>query len=50
VVDAIVRVSALVEDLPEIAELDLNPILVHEQQATIVDARIRVGEFTTPTA
>lgn len=50
VVDAIVRVSALVEDLPEIAELDLNPILVHEHGATIVDARIRVGEVTAPSA
>ena len=28
-VDAILRVGALVEDLPQIAELDLNPILVH---------------------
>ncbi len=50
VVDAIVRVSALVEDLPAIAELDLNPILVHEQGATIVDARIRVAEATAPSA
>jgi len=48
VVDAIVRVSALVEDLPEIAELDLNPVLVHERHATIVDARIRVSEAITP--
>jgi acyl-CoA synthetase (NDP forming) len=50
VVDAIVRVSALAEDIPEIAELDLNPILVHERHATIVDARIRVSEVTPPSA
>jgi acetate---CoA ligase (ADP-forming) len=41
-VDTIVRVSALVEDLPQIAELDLNPVLVHASGVTVVDARIRV--------
>ncbi len=42
-VEAILRVSAMVDDLPQIAELDLNPILVHRHAATIVDARIRVA-------
>ena len=41
--DAILRVGALVEDLPQIAELDLNPIVVHTGGATIVDARVRVA-------
>lgn len=36
------RVSAMVEDLPQIAELDCNPFVVHEIGATILDARIRV--------
>ena len=40
--DLILRIGALVDDLPAIAELDLNPVLVHEHGATIVDARIRV--------
>ncbi|HET7112518.1 MAG TPA: acetate--CoA ligase family protein, partial [Pyrinomonadaceae bacterium] len=40
--DALLRVSAMVEDLPQIAELDCNPLLVHENGATILDARIRV--------
>ena len=40
--DVILRVGALVDDIPEIGELDLNPVLVHEHGATIVDARIRV--------
>jgi acetate---CoA ligase (ADP-forming) len=40
--DVILRIGALVDDIPAIAELDLNPVLVHEQGATIVDARIRV--------
>jgi acyl-CoA synthetase (NDP forming) len=41
--DVILRVGALVDDIPEIAELDLNPVLVHESGATIVDARIRMA-------
>lgn len=41
--DALLRVSALVEDLPQIAEMDLNPVIVHPDSATIVDARIRVA-------
>ena len=31
-----------VEDIPQIAELDCNPFVVHESGATILDARIRV--------
>ena len=47
--DVILRIGALVEDIPSIAELDLNPVLVHESGATIVDARIRViSSATTP--
>jgi acetate---CoA ligase (ADP-forming) len=42
-VEAILRVGVLVEDLPQIQELDLNPILVHEQGVSIVDARVRVA-------
>jgi acyl-CoA synthetase (NDP forming) len=42
-VDVILRIGSLVDDLPEIRELDLNPVLVHEEGVTIVDARIRVS-------
>jgi acyl-CoA synthetase (NDP forming)/GNAT superfamily N-acetyltransferase len=38
----LLRVAALVEDLPEVAELDLNPVLVGRRGATVVDARVRV--------
>jgi acyl-CoA synthetase (NDP forming) len=41
--DVIVRVGALVDDLPQIQELDLNPVLVHERGVTVVDARVRVA-------
>ena len=40
--DGLLRVSAMVEDLPQIVELDCNPFVVHETGATILDARIRV--------
>lgn len=42
-VDAILRIATLVEELPQIAELDLNPLIVHERGATIVDARVRIA-------
>jgi acetate---CoA ligase (ADP-forming) len=41
--DILLRLSALVEAHPEIAELDLNPVMALAQGAVIVDARIRVG-------
>lgn len=36
------RLSAMAEDLPELAELDLNPLFVTEHGATAADVRIRV--------
>ena len=43
--EMLLRVSRLVEELPEIAELDLDPFKAHEpgQGCTILDARIRVA-------
>ena len=43
VVDALLRVSALLEICPEIYELDLNPVKVLEDGIRAVDVRIRVG-------
>lgn len=42
--DLLLRMSRLVEELPEIAELDLNPLRAHEpgQGCSILDARIRI--------
>ena len=40
--EGLLRVSAMVEDIPQIAELDCNPFVIHETGATILDARIRV--------
>jgi len=41
--EGLLRLSAMVEDLPQIAELDLNPFVVHERGASILDARIKVS-------
>jgi acetyl coenzyme A synthetase (ADP forming)-like protein len=40
--DLIVRVSQLVSDFPEIAEMDLNPVFATKQDATAADVRILV--------
>ena len=42
--DLIQKVSQLVNDFPEILEVDLNPIFATEKGATAVDVRIVVGE------
>lgn len=46
--DVLLRVSALVEAHPEIAEMDLNPVIVHPVGAVVVDARIRLVRAASP--
>ncbi len=41
-VEIISKVSLLTQYLPNIAELDINPLLADENQVTAVDARIRI--------
>ena len=41
--DVLLRVSRLTDDLPEITELDLNPVIAGPDGAVAVDARIRVA-------
>jgi acetyl coenzyme A synthetase (ADP forming)-like protein len=42
-VDLVLRLSRLAEDLPGVAELDLNPVIALVDRCAIVDARIRIG-------
>jgi acyl-CoA synthetase (NDP forming) len=42
--DVLVRVGALVADIPEIAELDINPLIARTDGLYAVDVRIRVGK------
>ncbi len=41
-IDAIVRLSALCQHAPEIAEMDINPLLGNAKGVVAVDARIRI--------
>jgi acyl-CoA synthetase (NDP forming) len=45
--NVLVRVSALVETVPEIRELDLNPLFVRMSGVAAVDARIRVSRHAS---
>jgi acyl-CoA synthetase (NDP forming) len=40
IVEALVKVSQLVTTYHEIAELDINPLIVDDRAAVVVDARI----------
>ncbi len=42
-VDLLVRLARLAEDVPEVAELDLNPVLALSDRCIAVDARVRVA-------
>ena len=41
--DVLLRISALVEDHPHIAEMDCNPVMVSASGAVVVDARVKVA-------
>jgi acyl-CoA synthetase (NDP forming)/GNAT superfamily N-acetyltransferase len=40
--DILLRVSRLADDLPQVAELDLNPVIARPDGAHVVDARMRL--------
>ena len=42
IADVLHRLGRLVENHPEVAELDLNPVLASPQGCVAVDARIRI--------
>lgn len=43
VAQVLVSVSQLLADVPEIAELDINPLLANDEGAVALDARVRVS-------
>jgi acetate---CoA ligase (ADP-forming) len=43
IVDMIVRIGHLLDDMPEIVELDCNPVMCSAAGARVVDCRIRVA-------
>ncbi len=44
---ALTQVAQLVADLPEVVELDINPLLVDDRGVLALDARLRVASATT---
>ena len=46
--DVLRRLATLAEDLPEVFEMDCNPVKVSADRATIVDARVRVAVADAP--
>jgi acetyltransferase len=49
-VNLLLLCSDLVEAYPDIEEMDLNPVIVHEQGLSVVDARIILKEAAAPAA
>jgi acetyl coenzyme A synthetase (ADP forming)-like protein len=47
-VDLLLRLSLLANDLPQVAELDLNPVLALPAGCLAVDARIRIADAVRP--
>ena len=41
--DALLRVSRLADDLPEVSEMDLNPVVVRQDGVYCVDVRVRIS-------
>jgi hypothetical protein len=42
--NVVMRVGAMVDAHPEIAELDCNPVIARAEGAVVVDARVRLQE------
>jgi hypothetical protein len=45
--DIVLRLAAMVDEHAEVAEVDMNPVIVSREGAIVVDARVRV-EQTPP--
>ncbi|HID85810.1 MAG TPA: CoA-binding protein, partial [Anaerolineae bacterium] len=43
ITETILRVSQLVTDFPEIVEMDINPLMVHEKGAVAIDVRMALA-------
>lgn len=46
--ELLLRVSALAEELPDVAELDLNPVIARADGVVVVDALIRIEHAEPP--
>ena len=46
--DLLLRVARLADDLPELAEMDLNPVIARPNGVTVVDAKLRLAPAPPP--
>jgi acyl-CoA synthetase (NDP forming) len=46
--EVVLRFALLLEHVPEVAEVDLNPVRVMASGATVLDARVRVAPRPEP--
>jgi acyl-CoA synthetase (NDP forming) len=46
--DLLLKISRMGEENPEIAEMDLNPVIVYEEGLSVVDARVLLHHKTAP--
>lgn len=49
IVKILLRVSEMVCEIPEIEEMDINPLIINDQKAAVVDARIVIQPYATLT-
>ncbi|HYF74417.1 MAG TPA: GNAT family N-acetyltransferase [Nocardioides sp.] len=47
-VDLVVELGALAEDVPQVADVDLNPVMVGPESCAIVDAKVRLDRSAAP--
>ncbi|MDI6912147.1 GNAT family N-acetyltransferase [Nocardioides sp.] len=47
-VDLLVELGALAEDVPQIADVDLNPVLVGPESCAVVDVKVRLDRCAIP--
>ena len=48
VIDILLRLGQLAEDLPQLAEIEINPLIVSRRGAVAVDARAHHLQYNAP--
>lgn len=46
-IEVLVKISDMVCELPQIQEMDINPLIINDKEAIVVDARIMIRETET---
>ncbi len=49
-VDVVVSCGRLAEDVPQVAEVDVNPVMVSSEGCTLVDVKLRLADSASPSA